>query len=80
MTPGILTFLTEKEAWTCFQSYCNVRYQLWGCPQGFAQFPNSLPPFGATGLPGRMRSSVMPLGPTVSRDRVITSFPKVGRR
>ncbi|XP_073646442.1 ras-related protein Rab-36 isoform X4 [Tursiops truncatus] len=76
MTPGILTFLTEKEAWTCFQSYCNVRYQLWGSPQGFAQFPNSLPPFGATGLPGRMRSSVMPLGPTVSRDRVITSFPK----
>ncbi|XP_032459300.1 ras-related protein Rab-36 isoform X2 [Phocoena sinus] len=27
-------------------------------------------------LPGRMRSSVTPLGPTVSRDRVITSFPK----
>ncbi|XP_022407213.1 ras-related protein Rab-36 isoform X2 [Delphinapterus leucas] len=76
MAPGILTFLTEKEAWTCFQSYCNVRYQLWGSPQGFAQFPNSLPPFGATGLPGRMRSSVMPLGPTVSQDRVITSFPK----
>ena len=80
MTPGILTFLTEKEGWTCFQSYCNVRHQLWGSPQGFAQLPNSLPPVGATGLPGRMRSSVMPLGPTVSQDRVITSFPKVGRR
>ncbi|KAJ8776776.1 hypothetical protein J1605_015365 [Eschrichtius robustus] len=76
MTPGILTFLTEKECWTCFQSYCNVRHQLWGSPQGSAQLPNSLPPVGATGLPGRMRSSVMPLGPTVSQDRVITSFPK----
>ncbi|KAK2508250.1 hypothetical protein MC885_011638 [Smutsia gigantea] len=31
---------------------------------------------GRRGQSGRMRSSLMPLGPPVSRDRIITSFPK----
>ncbi|VFV45565.1 ras-related protein rab-36-like [Lynx pardinus] len=44
-------------------------------PQGFAQLPNS-PLVGSTGHSGRMRSSLTPLGPPVSRDRIITSFPK----
>ncbi|XP_019520971.1 PREDICTED: ras-related protein Rab-36 isoform X4 [Hipposideros armiger] len=30
----------------------------------------------AAGLSGRMKSSLMPLGPPVSRDRIIASFPK----
>uniref|UniRef100_A0A8C9JZ26 Ras-related protein Rab-36 n=2 Tax=Panthera TaxID=9688 RepID=A0A8C9JZ26_PANTA len=42
---------------------------------GFAQLPNS-PLVGSTGHSGRMRSSLTPLGPPVSRDRIITSFPK----
>ncbi|KAF0885881.1 RAB36 protein, partial [Crocuta crocuta] len=40
-----------------------------------AMLPNS-PLVGSTGHSGRMRSSLMPLGPPVSRDRIITSFPK----
>lgn len=60
----------------CFQSYSHVQHQLWGIPRDSLTL---FSPCWGHRIPGRMRSSLTPLGPSVSRDRVITSFPKVGR-
>ena len=60
----------------CFQSCSHVQHQLWGIPRDSLTL---FSPCWGHRIPGRMRPSLRPLGPSVSRDRVITSFPKVGR-